>query len=256
MDHPKSTPKQWWAPIWKGLVMDEEARHYQKMKNAIWLFLYLVLNANRRTGMLMRKVKTISTDMGITRDTTLRWLKILRQGEYIVTVNTGRYLSIQIKKWKTFSQVGKARTQKAERSNFRPWRNPTAQETTRSRILVHLGLNSSKFADPNDIPVDKDILNNDSQGQTGRGSGEPAYKLLGSCARQELLALDLAKALNDRTGIALYRSYSQRYPEWLLRKALGEVKEMAPEQIKRGRAALFNHLVQRYAQGRAQNPGD
>ena len=51
-DQPKQ--KQWWAPVWKGLVMDMEAKHYRKMKNAVWLYLYLLLNANRRTALLMR----------------------------------------------------------------------------------------------------------------------------------------------------------------------------------------------------------
>ena len=52
--------------MWKGLVVDAEAKHYRKMKNAVWLYLYLLLNANRGTGVLMRKTKTISADMGVT----------------------------------------------------------------------------------------------------------------------------------------------------------------------------------------------
>jgi hypothetical protein len=27
--------KQWWAPVWKGLVMDAQAKHYRRMKNAL-----------------------------------------------------------------------------------------------------------------------------------------------------------------------------------------------------------------------------
>jgi biotin operon repressor len=64
--------------------------------------------------------------------------------------------------------------------------------------------------------------------------------------RAELLALDLADALNDRKALALYLSYSRRFPESLLRKALGEAKEMPEEQIRKSRAALFNHLVRKY----------
>ena len=64
--------------------------------------------------------------------------------------------------------------------------------------------------------------------------------------REELLALDLADALNDRKGLAMYLSYSRRFPESLLRKALGEAKEMPEEQIRKSRAALFNHLVRKY----------
>ena len=41
------TEKQWWAPVWKGLVMDSEAKHYRAMKNAVWLYVYCLLGANR-----------------------------------------------------------------------------------------------------------------------------------------------------------------------------------------------------------------
>lgn len=52
-------PKQWWAPVWTGLVMDAEGKHYQRMKNALWLYLYFLLTANRKTGWLVRKTGTI-----------------------------------------------------------------------------------------------------------------------------------------------------------------------------------------------------
>jgi len=74
--------------------------------------------------------------------------------------------------------------------------------------------------------------------------------------RRELLALDLAEALNDHRGLALYLSYSKKYPEPLLRKVLGEVKEIPFEKIRKSRAALFNHLIQRYAQKTLENPGN
>jgi metal-responsive CopG/Arc/MetJ family transcriptional regulator len=44
----------------------------------------------------------------------------------------------------------------------------------------------------------------------------------------------------------MYLSYSRRFPESLLRKALGEAKEIPEEQIRKSRAALFNHLVRKY----------
>jgi CTP-dependent riboflavin kinase len=93
--------KQWWAPIWTGLVMDREAKHLKKIKSAVWLYLYLVLNANRSSGFLMRKIRTISADMGISKTTITRWLNVLRKHGYIATQNTGRCLLIQIQRWKT-----------------------------------------------------------------------------------------------------------------------------------------------------------
>ncbi len=71
--------KQWWAPVWLGLVADCQAKHYRKMKSAVWLYLYLVLHANRATGVLLRKINTICSDTGLPRDTIIRWLALLRR---------------------------------------------------------------------------------------------------------------------------------------------------------------------------------
>ena len=87
------------------------------------------------------------------------------------------------------------------------------------------------------------------------GPGDGAFKSIGICAWQELLAWDLAKALDDLRGINLYRSYCKKYPEELLRKALAEVKEMPGHKIKKGRGALFTYLVQQYAQETTENTG-
>ena len=65
--------------------------------------------------------------------------------------------------------------------------------------------------------------------------------------REELLAMDLAQALNDKKSFSLYLSYAKRYPETLLRGILGEANEVPSEKIRKGRAALFNYLVQKYA---------
>ena len=69
--------------------------------------------------------------------------------------------------------------------------------------------------------------------------------------RQELLALDLASALNDTRSLRLYLSYARRYPESILRRVLGP-----NEKIKKSRVALFSYLVKKYAKEATKNPGD
>jgi|OpeIllAssembly_1097287.scaffolds.fasta_scaffold296521_2 hypothetical protein len=95
--------KTWWAPLWQGLVMDPQAKHYRRLGQAVWLFLYFLLNANRRTGLLMRRAKTISTQTGFKARTIRKWLKTLRDEGYIRTRCTGRYLEIEICRWKTIA---------------------------------------------------------------------------------------------------------------------------------------------------------
>lgn len=225
--------------------MDQKARHYKRMRSAIWLFLYLLLNADRRTGFLVRKVRTISSDMGINRDTVLRWLNILRKEGYVVTENTGRCLSIQIKKWKGVLNVGNMSHQRWQISNSRGWKIPTPQK---SRNPLYLSQKLPNLSYPNDITIKRDILNNDIEDKNSLDSNDDPFKGFRPKTREELLALDLAEALKDYQALALYLSYVKKYPEWVLRKVLGEVKEIPIEKIKKSKGALFNYLIQKYDQ--------
>lgn len=83
-----------------------------------------------------------------------------------------------------------------------------------------------------------------------------SFKRFKPKTRQELLALDLAEALNDRNGLPFYLSLSKKYPEALLRKVLGEVKEIPDRKIRKSRGALFNHLIQKYVQKTCNNHRD
>lgn len=80
-----------------------------------------------------------------------------------------------------------------------------------------------------------------------------AFKGFKPKTREELLALDIAKELNDLKFFSVYLSYTKKYPESLLRKLLAEVKEVKPEKIKKGRAALFNYLIKKHAQRASKN---
>jgi hypothetical protein len=110
MTDKKASHKQtsWWAPVWRGLVVDPDAKHYQKLRSAVWLFLYLLIHADRRSGRLYRKHETIAKHMGIKPRTIRNWLSILRKQGYVLIQNSGRSLSIDIQKWKPIvGQPGK-----------------------------------------------------------------------------------------------------------------------------------------------------
>lgn len=91
---------KWWTPLWKGLPVEPSAKHYKTMGSAVWLYLYLLVFANRSTGNLFRRVSTIAQDTGMSPRTVSRWLKILKAGGYINVRQTGRSLQIAITKWK------------------------------------------------------------------------------------------------------------------------------------------------------------
>lgn len=233
--------KQWWSPLWTGLVMDRQAKHYRQIKKAIWLFLYLLVNADRG-WVLVRKAKTISSEMGIKLDTIKRWLNILRKYGYIATQSTGRGLLIQIRDWgNPSSDIGKSSLQKQRVSNFGGWEKPTTDKAFKSPNSLDLRKKQAFPASP--IDTINNILNNDIDSNNSRDSLLKTAKH----SKSTELAMDIATALGDHKNLALYISYSRRYPESLLRRVLGEVKEIPSEKIKKSRGALFNYLVQKYA---------
>jgi len=71
--------------------------------------------------------------------------------------------------------------------------------------------------------------------------------------KEELLALDLAEELNDYKSLPFYLYCARKYPEPVIRRILGEVKETPSEKIKKNKVALFNYLIKKYAQGKRAN---
>jgi Helix-turn-helix domain len=98
LNHPAA--KSWWAALWRGLIVDQSAKHYKAIGSAIWLYMYLLLHADRRTGILARKIATIAKDMHLSERTVQYWLARLRKARYVIVRNSGRALEIHIQKWK------------------------------------------------------------------------------------------------------------------------------------------------------------
>jgi|GEM_PF-592145 hypothetical protein len=244
--------KDWWAPVWKGLVMDADAVHFQTMGNAVWLFLYFLLNANRSTGVLMRRTRTISLDMGLPRSTTFRWLKILREGGYIETLSSGHSLTIEISKWRPVGEVPKLGLEKSQFRDSRSAKNGTSERPPEVAIMAPVKEESNRAFEPKKNSIKKNILKSDID------SKKIDFKNLKPAAcktRQELLAYDLAQALSDLPGFPLYLSYARKYPESLLREILGKVREVPPSKIKKNRGALFNFLIQQHGNQCQNGPG-
>ncbi|MFQ6031846.1 MAG: helix-turn-helix domain-containing protein [Candidatus Zixiibacteriota bacterium] len=122
---------------------------------------------------------------------------------------------------------------------------------TQVSTIANSGVN---YSDTNNNKRTRNNNNIDIEGKSF--SNRKTFRGFRPKTRQELLALDLADALNDHKGLALYLSYARKYPESLLRKVLGEVKEIPVEKIKKSRAALFNYLIKQYAKKASNNHRD
>jgi DNA-binding transcriptional ArsR family regulator len=94
--------KDWWTPIWKGLVTDERSKHRKRMGASVWLFLYLLTYTNRKTGIVRKKQATIAEETGYPIRTIQRHLKRLSQAKYITFLDSGHFPQIRIEKWKLF----------------------------------------------------------------------------------------------------------------------------------------------------------
>ncbi len=96
---------------------------------------------------------------------------------------------------------------------------------------------------------DKDIFNIDRKNRIDSNNidndNQNGFNSL-FLTREELLARDLAAGLNDEANLRFYFSVCRKYPEELLRKTYGQVKEIPFDKIKKSRGALFNYLIQKY----------
>lgn len=97
----------WWSPLRRGLVFEPNARHYNQMKQAVWLYLYFLVNANARQGTLFRKLSTIAKDTGIPTRTIRRWLGILKRCGYIEAEYNGSFWQITITKWRPITKFSR-----------------------------------------------------------------------------------------------------------------------------------------------------
>ena len=92
--------KEWWAPVWCGLVADPQGKHVKRLGMAGWLLLYLIVHAQRASGIVITHRATIARRTGVSLRTIQRWLARLRRHAYIEIVADRPSLKIQVKRWK------------------------------------------------------------------------------------------------------------------------------------------------------------
>jgi len=230
----------WWAPLWKGLVIDPKGRHYNAMGSAVWLLIYFILSADRKTGTLKRKIETISKGMGASLRTVRRWLITLQRGGYIEANSNGRCLVIAISRWKSFPQGFPHGPYLATQSgHVWPGRMSIyghSQEPENGLKTAQPSRDSASGAAPYDRTIKKDRLTiNDVTAKTSLTSRDVA------------VAMEICQAFKDEANLALYLSYVRKYDHEIIKKAFEEAIKTPANKIKKTRGALFNYLVQYYA---------
>ncbi len=104
---PDRPSNHWWSPLRRGLVFEPTARHHWQMKQAVWLYLYFLVNADAQKGTLFRRLSTIAQDTGIPVRTIRRWLLILKRSGYITAEYNGHFWQLAVTKWRPISTYPK-----------------------------------------------------------------------------------------------------------------------------------------------------
>lgn len=236
------TRKSWWRPVWSGLVIDPEGKHSKQMGQSIWLFLFLLLEADYKEGTLVKSIKEISREMGRPAGTIKKWLKILKEHGYIQTQRADHSQFIHIRTYKDCDRANKSQRIDQNSSLKRSQSDPSARGQKQPRTPYF----NSKFAKVSDIldRIDKDkYINIDNIDREINSFKNQKEKFIPR-NKEGLLALDIARGLGDLKGIKYYFSVCKKNPELVIRRIYSQVKELPEEKVK-NKGALFNHLIQK-----------
>jgi len=191
----------------------------QKLKTSgLAVYNALAFFVNSKSQACFPTQKTIADLVGLSRRTVIRKIKQLKEIGLI---------RIEKEKGRCFYRLLRHKvTNETQRCDKRDTSDVTSGNTNNNKLTRNIN---------NIVNEDKRILN------------FKALKAFSPKTRKELLALDVARELNDLKSIPVYLFYARKYPEGFLRSLLGEVKEIPIAKIKKGRAALFNYLIKKYA---------
>ena len=225
---------------WKDLITGAGAFHLKKMGNSIWLFLYLVFEADPGTNLLRKNYADISREMSVKKRTIRYWLKRLKDHGYISTLRGKTGLLIKVNG--NFLPDGR------ENSGRNMPQGVTKHWHSRERQRPEKPFQpreKKNSAGEDNANVNEDKLNNANEGRYENGDKYKLDPKFQPSTREELLALDLARGLDDTSNFAFYLSVSQKYPEEALRVIYQEVRETPLIKIKRSRGALFCYLLKK-----------
>ncbi len=244
--------KDYWRPLWKGLVVDSERKHFSGMKSSVWLFLYFILKADDRTGFLKKSYEAISKEMGVKKRTVRYWLNNLRNKGY-VSIQRRNGFCICVRNWKTFA--------KSSNPVSAPEKSDIILPLLREVNGKFLPLRGQNFVTSGNRKVEKILYSSEETKEIGRRNRYDINKLnidindrpkLSNefnslfLTKDGLLAGDLAEGLEDEEGFKFYLSVCRKYPEELLREILSQVRHIPADKIKRSKGALFNYLLKNY----------
>jgi DNA-binding transcriptional regulator YhcF (GntR family) len=219
-----------WYWVNKSIIFD----HANKIKaNGIMVYSFLACHADKKQSCFPSQ-KYISEKLGCSRATVSRTLKELESNGLIRTERLDKYHCAY-----HLLKVGCPEMKSSEQDDFTGETHMTRNDTSEFH---------QSYTNYNDLL--KDINNIDIVSVKNSDKG------IIPLTREEFIAYDLAESLNDSENINRYLSYTKRLPESFLRGILGDVMEIPDEKIRKSRAALFNHIINKHISKHAGNNED
>jgi hypothetical protein len=87
------------------LTVDSEAKHYHRLKSAVWLYLFILSSVHPKSGKLVLTLSDIATQAGIKEETVSSWLGHLRKWNYVSVIRQDKSLLLSVTGWKTETET-------------------------------------------------------------------------------------------------------------------------------------------------------
>jgi hypothetical protein len=89
-----------YAPVAKNLILNPLGKHMSRMGKAIWVYLYLLIVINDKSGRAIVKSAEIAKETGISENNILTGFGILKKWNYIDVKKQNSTFVITVCKWK------------------------------------------------------------------------------------------------------------------------------------------------------------
>lgn len=193
-------------PMYSGLL---EPKHYEKIGNSIWLFLWCISSTTKeeiregeKWGIVMGnkpvEIDELAERFGVNRSTVKRWIKTLQDHDYIRTKRAPYGLIFSVRNSKKFDEKGKvinAPSVVRDRSNMNHEIN-----TDGANLSQQQGKNAPSNKDIKDFTIttitDSDILESDEDSN----QADPFIRLLDAYCKLNR-RLDIHVRQNERTAM-------------------------------------------------------
>lgn len=226
--------------------------NFERLSDAsLRTYLYLY-----RHGVGDRKVTTLSQSIHKSERTVRRALQELRKEKlvqgYSVVIDTNKSSSAEL-------DTKGADVAKPEKATVT---KPEAQgSVSRAELAGKPALPAKPDTAPsNPPPVPPPVSDFKKSASLPGSEGEPEgernpkpvpYEPKGE---EDHLALEIARGLGEESKLPMYRFYMRHYGKSLVWRVYSEVRAVPTSQIRKSRAALFTHLIRKYATHQNENP--